>query len=236
MKNDLKILTWNCNGAFRKKFESIEKYNADIYVIQECENPDTTDDINYKKWANDYLWVGDNKNKGLGIFVKGIRLTHQKWQENGEKYFIACRINNEFDLVAVWNQSNGSGTFRYIGQFWKYLQTNKCHMNNCLILGDFNSNKIWDKRRRICNHSDVVRELDEIGIVSVYHERLKIPQGVEKHPTFFLQKNINKPYHIDYIFASRGLADKINDFEIGLRDEWLLKSDHLPLVCSISKN
>ncbi len=35
----IKIVTWNCKRAFRKKFENISDFNADIYIIQKCKNP-----------------------------------------------------------------------------------------------------------------------------------------------------------------------------------------------------
>ena len=36
----MKIMTWNCQGAFRKKAEFILPLRPDILVVQECEHPD----------------------------------------------------------------------------------------------------------------------------------------------------------------------------------------------------
>ena len=33
----MRIISWNCNGAFRNKINSILSLNGDIYVIQETE-------------------------------------------------------------------------------------------------------------------------------------------------------------------------------------------------------
>lgn len=33
----MKIVSWNCKGAFREKCPKVAKYDADIYVISEVE-------------------------------------------------------------------------------------------------------------------------------------------------------------------------------------------------------
>lgn len=56
-KNQVKfrIVFWNCNDAFRGKFKVIQRFNANIYVIQESEYPKVTEE--YKKFANNYLCI-----------------------------------------------------------------------------------------------------------------------------------------------------------------------------------
>ena len=56
----MKIISWNCNGKFREKFEAITEEDADIYVICECENPAESNSEEYSEFAGyNYAWVGD---------------------------------------------------------------------------------------------------------------------------------------------------------------------------------
>ena len=226
----MKMITWNCNGALRKKFLNLSEFGAEIMVIQECEDPERSNDSTYKQWASNYVWTGDNKNKGLGIFCSdSTSLRENGRNRDGVKHFISSRVNDAFDLVAVWNHYNNSPTFGYIGQLWKYLQINKSDMTNCIVAGDFNGNKIWDRPLRWWNHTDVVTEFEEIGIRSLYHEYFKESQGKETQPTFFLQRKIEKPYHIDYVFASRQIISEVASFQVASSNNWLERSDHLPI-------
>ena len=233
----MKIITWNCNGAFRKKYDSIKNENADIYIIQECEDPNSISKISseFKEFSLGHLWIGGNKNKGLGVFVKkGIEINqlelNHSWNENTLKWFLPFQIGNHQKILAVWSHHGDSDEYRYIGQFWLFLKNNKEHLKNTIIIGDFNSNKIWDYKRVECTHSNCVKELKEIGIESLYHTREGIEQGKEKNYTFYLQKNLNKPYHIDYIFSPIDLLNDTRKFEIGDFTKWKEWSDHVPLL------
>lgn len=236
MTQQLKILTWNCNGAFRRKFEFIQSFDSDLAIIQECEDPEKSPDLEYKKWASNYLWTGDSKHKGLGVFAKQhIKIEKLDWETKGEKHFIPCRVNDDFNLLAAWCHGANSPTFGYIGQLWKYLQMNKSKLGKSIIAGDFNSNVIWDKWDRWWNHSDCVRELLEINIESIYHRHFQETAGQESRPTFYLQRNLSKSYHIDYIFASKDFHSNIANFEIGTADKWLTTSDHMPVVLTLQQ-
>ncbi len=230
----MKIITWNCNGALRKKFDSIIKFDADIYIIQECEDPQRTNDSNYKSWAENYLWIGDNKNKGIGVFAKNqIDIKRLDWLNTYEghmvKYFLPILVNNDFQLLATWAHQNNSPTFGYIGQFWKYLQTNFYLFENILIAGDLNSNVIWDVWDRWWNHSDVLEILNKKNIVSLYHKVTDEEQGKESKSTFFLQRKKEKAYHIDYFFGSSNFHEP-KKLTLGCYEDWIGISDHIPIL------
>jgi exonuclease III len=231
----MKIITWNCNGAFRKKYHKLDELYANILIIQECENPAETKDKKFMDWAQNYLWIGDNKNKGIGVFAQtDIILKKLDWTniyiDHSVKHFLPFSVNNKTEFLAVWTHQNNSPNFGYIGQFWKYIQVNKDKIKNTIIIGDFNSNKIWDEWDRWWNHSDVVKELSEIGLESLYHKHTNEEQGKETQSTFYLQRKKEKAYHIDYCFAPKKHADKLKNLVVEKYEDWNEYSDHNPII------
>lgn len=233
----MKIVTWNCNGALRKKFERLIDIDADILIIQECENPAVAIDKEYIKWSENYLWIGDTKNRGLGVFAKtNLKLSKLDWpdiyKDHRVKYFLPFKVNDQFEVLAVWTHQNNSPNFGYVGQLWKYLQVNKSKLNDSIVIGDFNSNTIWDEWDRWWNHSDVVNELNELGIISLYHKFTNEKQGQETQFTFYLHRKFEKPYHIDYCFASQKFVKKLKNVTIECYENWQYLSDHSPMIIS----
>ncbi len=201
----MKIVTWNCNGALRKKLENLDILDADLYIIQECEDPKTSTQ-NYHKWAGEYLWFGTNKNKGIGVFPKkhnivralnwhgkfrinGINPIHHssEWSTSDLKLFLPFTLNNLYTILGVWTKGKDSEVFGYIGQLWKYIQIHQkdLNQNNTIILGDLNSNSIWDKPDRWWSHTGVIKELENINLKSVYHHQFRESHGKESQPSFY---------------------------------------------------
>lgn len=231
----MRIVSWNCNGAFRKKSHLLKELNADVLVIQECEDPAHSQDLHYKHWATNYLWTGGSRHKGLGVFAApDVRLEPLNLDSGRLQLFLPLMVD-EITLLAVWTKEADSPTFKYIGQLYKWLQSHKAHLATpkAIVIGDLNSNACWDVWDRWWNHSDVVKELESLGLHSLYHAQAGEVQGAETQPTFFLHRKPENPYHIDYAFLSEMLKVGAR-ISIGAAEHWLEHSDHLPLIVDIA--
>ncbi|REH00083.1 endonuclease/exonuclease/phosphatase family protein [Flavobacterium aquicola] len=231
----MKLITWNCNMAFRKKAEFILKEQPDILIVPECEHPDKLIFKNTIAQPTNQLWFGQNHNKGLGIFSYSDFKIELLSIHNAEfKYVLPLLVsNNKFKVIifAIWAQKPEKHDC-YTEQVWNaiHFYSDLLDNENVILAGDFNSNSIWDKPNRIYNHTNLVGILKNKNIFSTYHTFHNQEQGKETTPTLFMHRKLERPYHIDFCFASKNLIDKMKSVEIGKYENWTKHSDHKPLT------
>lgn len=220
--------------AYRKKAKFISRYCPDLVVVPECE---CLGDQTAKR-----LWFGDNHKKGLGIFSDlDFELELNRIYDPSFRYVIPINVTgpHKFNLIAVWAMNDSDDVRkRYIGQVYSALNFYKELLDEpTVIIGDFNWNAIWDMKPSYPlygNLTDVVNMLKDRKIKSAYHEFFDEDFGKETKPTFFMHHNQNKPYHIDYCFASSDF--NISEVDVGNFGDWVDKSDHAPLIINFGLN
>jgi len=238
----MRIIEWNCQGAFRKKNNKILSLKPDILIVTECENKDKLKFGKLTPIPNDFFWYGDNPNKGIGVFsYSDYKFELLKEFNPKYRYVIPLKVtgkNTSFVLFAIWAMDNKENKdARYIGQIWHAINyySDLLLNENTILVGDFNSNKIWDKKDRVGNHTDVVNKLKEKRIYSLYHKKTGFEHGKENHPTFYMYRKTEKPYHIDYCFASEKIINNGFDLSVGEASEWIELSDHTPIIIEINR-
>ena len=240
----MKIVSWNCKVGFnRKKAEYINKYNADIYIIQECTKKDIEQLKDFKKYST---WYGDNIDSiyGVGYFSDNYQCKLLPEHNNAFRYVVPYEISGEnehFTIFSIWTKDKDidNKKIEYTEQVWKAINYDayKQYLNNsALLIGDFNSNNYWHKQyiaKKVPSQSDIIKKLSELNIVSVYHEYYKCINGKEEDPTLLWQMSEVQRFHIDYCFAS--LDFNIKNIEIGTINEWRKTkySDHCPLIIEL---
>lgn len=236
----MRIIEWNCQGAFRNKYQRILSLKPDIIIIPECEPEEKLKFGKQIPQPTDFFWYSDNESKGIGVFsYSDYKFELLKEFNPKFSYIIPLKVSNNkesFLLFAIWAKDNKEDPrARYIAQVWLALDYYSHLLNqNTILIGDFNSNQIWDDNSRLGNHSDVVAVLCQNKIRSLYHEQFGIEHGKEEDHTFFMYRKIEKPYHIDYCFASNQFINQGSNIQLGNPDEWIDISDHIPLIVDIN--
>ena len=123
---------------------------------------------------------------------------------------------------------------RYIGQVHTALETHPNLVDNkTVVTGDFNWNVQWDDSLNgpLCgDFADIRETMNENGLCSAYHRACSEPFGEETDPTFYMHKNDNRPYHIDYAFVPRQKVETGIKTTVGEYGDWIDASDHMPLL------
>lgn len=228
----MRLVTWNARrGSFSRKAPLIDYFQADIAVVPEiaapaCESPQT-------------LWFGENPNQGMAVIAKApYTLRRLPELPNTPKYVVPIAVDGprSFVLFAVWTL--GKKPFPYVQAASTAIDmyANTFSNSQVVMMGDFNSNAIWNKEHpTTLNHAAMVERLRQLNLVSAYHHDRTLDHGNEPKidHTFYLYGHEDKSFHIDYCFIPNTWADKIEQVVIGNYPDWREHSDHRPLLVSL---
>jgi exodeoxyribonuclease III len=171
----MRIVVWNCNMALHRKYESLLSLRPDIAVISECASAELIAQKIASFKPSSSIWIGDNRNKGLGVFTFGSfkAMLSPIYQENFP-YIAPVQIDGptRFNLLAVWACHAKENSYeakrgplrRAISAYQAFIECGPT-----VVAGDFNDNVKWDKPTKINKHATNVSMLTALGLRSAYH-------------------------------------------------------------------
>lgn len=155
--------------------------------------------------------------------------------DNGLRYFLPVRVNDEFNLLGVWTNPDmeGNKAIHYPKEITKYYEAHRdsgFFNEDMIICGDFNCDARLKDKRHGENVYEMIEKLSEKGLVDIYHNITGENEGEESKPTFYWYRKLENPFHLDHVFSAPG---KVKELEIGEAQKWLDLSDHMPIVFEI---
>lgn len=220
----MRIISWNCNGAFARKLPLVSALAPDILVIQEASERDIA-----AVDAPFTHWVGKG-HRGLAIigYTDLEYRVDPAWQP--ELPWFTPIHAGDLHLLAVW-ASVLIPTRRYVRLVHEAVNL-YCDFLDCprgIIAGDLNSNTCFDRKHRSLTHTSLVERLAALTYESAWHHHRREEHGQESLPTFYLYRRHERAWMLDYVFLTQTLLHT-SSITIGEPEAWLAHSDHLPLI------
>ena len=226
----MRILSWNCQGAFGRKIDRILELKPDIAIIQECEILEKLRQTVGNKIPKKSLWFGGYIHKGLGVFMYSdydVKVRAEYDKSIAHVVPIEVKSRKKFLLYAIWamwdKDPRKSFTYRVEEAIRKYKNLLKDYTS--VMIGDYNSPNI--------QKASLVDSLSNLGIFSVYHYLSGEEFGKHTKFTWYNQRKKEKKYLLDYCFVSQDILKKNISVNIGKYEDWIKYSDHCPLIVDI---
>lgn len=228
----LRLATWNCRGAFKKKKHIIEAIDADVLVVQECSKTDAL--------ATDAPWSPpfENGTKGTAVFCRAPWKASRLEADPTLPWVLPVELSHahtgrSINLLAFWANKTKTGP-SHAEQFAMLMDSyaDMIRSGHCLIAGDLNASIQGPSKRP---HARNLRQAEGLGLVSAYHYANRVEHGKEKDMTLrWIGPGRNEHfYHCDFIFVPLTLASGMGSSVIDTFAWTPPVSDHRPVIIDI---
>jgi hypothetical protein len=85
----MRLVSWNCGGAFHRKWSHLAELKPDVAIVSECCQPDRAKDLGFTSSA----WVGRLHYKGLAVFGFGDWRVEQRPMEHQLEWVLPVDVS-----------------------------------------------------------------------------------------------------------------------------------------------
>lgn len=232
----MRLVSWNCRLNSKDRREKLIEILPDLAVIQESPHPDyIANDLLFE----DAIWVGQDKNSGLGVSVLSFSKDYQLTllvDEVKYEWVVPIKVSGKenFTLIAVWAKrmpgaSYGKVLYSALQEYEKFIQGGPV-----IIIGDFNLDKKVRSSYTGIGYEKIMALFENYDLKSCYHTIEKEEFSTESKATYYHYGKFDKPFHVDYCFGSKEVLEGMHSFTTGTAEEYLPFSHHVPLILDFS--
>lgn len=226
-----RIVSWNCADWLGRKSERVLAIQPHIAIIPEVRAAHAG--ALGESYAT--VWDGDPGQRGLLIAASAnwsLEVIHRASARHS--MLVKASSGSEvLFIVGIWSMPKPHG---YVGSVVRGLDELPPFASGAkvIVAGDFNASPVFDRNHPSTGHfSQIAERLRGRGLESLWHTLEGETFGEERRPTYFHQWKREQPFHIDFMFASSSLRERLTTFELGAYDDWCPSaSDHMPLIAS----
>jgi hypothetical protein len=225
----LRLIAWNCHhGSVSARLSGLAPFAPAIVFLQECQPRERL------PVAGSCLTCQVNARKGLALasLDASYQIAPLRRRPNRGRALVAATVTGpiSFTVLGIWGQGPryADDVMRTLDGYRRVLRSGPA-----VVLGDLNSGSNLTRQQPSKGHARILAALEDCGLVSAYHAFHDVAHGHEAHPTYRHQRNVTKPWHIDFCFVPAAWLPHLRSVDVIDGEEWPKRSDHLPLSVDI---
>ena len=167
----MRLVSWNCKGAFHQKHDAISELRPDVLIVPECERLSDIPQALGGAPVMSFEWFGTNPRKGLAVLSYGDYAfeLHPSYDPR-HRWIVPVSVSGpiSFLLFAVWTVPH-SDSRSYVHPLFEAFEHYKSliETSDAIWAGDFNASFAFDHPSRRYKFRDFVSLLDRYGFRSL---------------------------------------------------------------------
>lgn len=234
----MRIVAWNCNNGFDRKYPLLRDLDFDVAVVTECGPFETgLDQVRELSSVLRPAFDRPGYKKHIGVLAQAPWTVERLPDIPEMPWVMPVRIAGpaEFTLLAHWALSPDALERKpaYTAQTLRLIEeVIRAIDGPVVVAGDFNAGLISPAPSAKRHHTNV-EKFAELGLVSA-HTSAHPDTDPRDEPTLYWMWDREKPYHCDHIFIPEDWTEGL-EVTVGRYEDWTEKriSDHVPVTADV---